>query len=75
MTVNMKFFVRLARIIGAKSKTSFDSNIDLKGVVATGKKNNFISFKQNKKQFSFIRYLLEKKHVCFEHIRRHRAYK
>jgi hypothetical protein len=38
--MNMKFFVRLARIIGVKSKTPpFDSNVDLKGVIATGKKN------------------------------------
>ncbi len=43
MTMNMKFFVRLARIIGVKSKTPppFDSNVDLKGVVATGKKKTF----------------------------------
>ena len=38
MTMNMKFFVRLARIIGAKSKTTFKI-VDLKGVVATGKEN------------------------------------
>ncbi len=54
MTVNMKFFVRLARIIDASIKRR--SNVDLIGVIATGKKKLY--FKQQNKKHLHLSFLL-----------------